>query len=203
MSDLPNAPAALRNRDAILQILRAELADDSRVLEIGSGTGQHAVYFGEHLSSVRWQPSDVTANLAGIEGWVRESGLTNVAQPLQLNVADTCQLDAKYDAVYSANTAHIMSVQNVRQMMAIVAGLLRGAGRLLLYGPFRIDGAFTSESNARFDESLRQQNPQMGIRDIEWIDELARCHNLEPGPRYAMPANNLLLTWRRRGELGE
>ena len=203
MSELPNAPATLRNRDAILQILRAELDDDARVLEIGSGTGQHAVYFADHLRSVSWQPSDVAANLAGIEGWVRESGLSNVAMPLQLNVADACQLDENYDAVYSANTAHIMSEQNVRQMMAIVAGLLNGAGRLLLYGPFRIDGAFTSESNARFDESLRQQNPKMGIRDIEWIDELARRHNLEPGPRYAMPANNLLLTWSRRGEKAE
>jgi SAM-dependent methyltransferase len=197
MSTVPNAPAALRNRDPILQVLRSELRGTQRVLEIGSGTGQHAVHFAAALPGLVWQTSDLAENHAGIRHWIAESGVSNVLEPLLLNVSEPGDVHGKYTAVFSANTAHIMSVSAVADMIAYVACSLQEHGKFLLYGPFRVAGRFAGKGNVRFNRSLLAQDPAMGIRDLEWIDELAVRFDLRREKTYAMPAHNLLVVWQR------
>ena len=197
MSEAPNAPAAIRNRDAILQVLHQELDGNLKVLEIGSGTGQHAIHFAAGLPELTWQTSDRLQNHDGIRQWIALSGLDNVINPLQLDVSVDPEVDPGYDAIFSANTAHIMSADSVVDMIKLVGKLLTPAGKFLLYGPFCVDHQFSSESNQRFDESLKAQDPSMGIRDLEWIDDLAARQNLVRVRTYAMPANNMLLVWER------
>jgi cyclopropane fatty-acyl-phospholipid synthase-like methyltransferase len=196
MSAAPNAPAAMRNRDAILEVLRKEMSGEQQVLEIGSGTGQHAVYFAAAMPQLSWQTSDLANNHEGINLWLAESGLQNVLPPKLLNVSDPDECDDSYSAIFSANTAHIMSKESVVDMFAYVGQVLQDQGKFLLYGPFRTDGEFLGEGNKRFDQSLREQDPVMGIRDLEWIDKLASQQHLSRENTYAMPANNLLLVWK-------
>ena len=197
----PEAPAARRNRDVILSVLRRELALASSVLEIGSGTGQHAEHFARHLPHLNWQPSDVAPNLAGINQWVDDAALDNLARAIKLDVARPTIDVAGYDAVYSANTAHIMSADNVSSMLDLVRQMPTQQLRFLLYGPFCIGGEFTSESNRRFDASLRSQDASMGIRQLEWLDELLLAGEFRRVRQYAMPANNLMLVWQRGEEV--
>jgi len=199
MSDRPDAPAAVRNRDAILQVLRHELEGELRVLEIGSGTGQHAIHFAASLPGLTWQTSDRGQNHDGIRQWIASSGLGNVLDPILLDVSDAADLDADYDAVFSANTAHIMSAGSVVDMVDLVGKVLTPTGRFILYGPFRVERQFSTESNMRFDESLKAQDPAMGIRDLEWIDALAASRDMARVKTYAMPANNMLLVWEKGG----
>ena len=200
MSDRPNAPAAIRNREAILEVLRHDLDGKLKVLEIGSGTGQHAIHFAAGLPELTWQTSDRVQNHDGIRQWIASSGLDNVISPLELDVSDHPDIDVKYDAIFSANTAHIMSADSVVDMIELVGTALAPGGKFLLYGPFCIDRQFTSESNRRFDESLKAQDPSMGIRDMEWLDELADRQKLARVRTYAMPANNMLVAWEKTGE---
>jgi cyclopropane fatty-acyl-phospholipid synthase-like methyltransferase len=197
----PSAPATERNRAPILAILKCEFDERRRVLEIGSGSGQHAVYFAEALPHLFWQTSDLPRNHEGILAWVESANLENLAPPLLLDVADcdtsVHRVDIKFDAVFSANTAHIMSYSMVESMFRLVASLLPADGLFCLYGPFKQDGSFSSESNAAFDDSLRAQDPQMGIRDLEDLDILAAGGDMSPHAIYAMPANNLMVLWRK------
>jgi cyclopropane fatty-acyl-phospholipid synthase-like methyltransferase len=193
----PDAPATARNRDAILAVLGDELQDRRSVLEIGSGTGQHAVYFGPRLPHLQWQTSDVADNHAGIAAWIDSTECANVLPPIDLDVLATTTLDGRFDAVFSANTAHIMSFAAVTAMFRLVGDVLTNEGIFCLYGPFNVDGQFTSESNARFDQSLRAQDPDMGIRDLADLEGLADASNLELARRYAMPSNNMLLVLAR------
>ncbi len=197
MNDKPTAPATDRNRDAILEVLRQEFEQVSSVLEIGSGTGQHAIYFGDKMPWLEWQTSDRSENHPGINAWVAESSLHNVRSALDLDVEKVTQLAEVYDAVFSANTAHIMSFDAVICMFAIVGRTLREGGVFCLYGPFKLDGDFTSPSNQAFDRSLRSQDPKMGIRDFETLLELGMENGLRTVRRYALPANNMLLVWRK------
>lgn len=191
------APATERNRDAILDVLRQEFAQVAKVLEIGSGTGQHAVYFGDRMPWLEWQTSDRSDNRAGINAWIAESSVRNVRPPLELDVEQVTQLADIYDAVFSANTAHIMSFDAVICMFAIVGRSLRESGVFCLYGPFNLEGNFTSQSNEAFDRSLRSQDPGMGIRDLESLQALGMENGLRMLRRYAMPANNMLLVWTK------
>ena len=200
MNAAPNAPAALRNREAILQVLRKELGDVQMVLEIGSGTGQHAVHFAAALPDVSWQTSDLPENHPGIQYWVENAGLANVLPPLLLDVSDAGDFTNQYSAVFSANTTHIMSAPNVEKMIEFVGRTVQRQGKFLLYGPFRVNDEFMGEGNERFDQSLKSQKTSMGIRDLEWIDELAAQQGLVRQKTYAMPANNLLVTWQSVGE---
>jgi len=197
MTERPCAPAALRNREPILAVLTEELRDRSRVLEIGSGTGQHAVYFAEHLPHLTWQTSDIGDNHAAIRAWIDHAGLANALQPLVLDVESDADPAGEYDAAFAANTAHIMSPAAVRSMFALLGRLLPEDGCFCLYGPFRLEGEFTSESNAEFDASLRSRGGDMGIRDIEWLDELALEAGLRRSGLIAMPANNFIAVWRK------
>lgn len=194
----PNAPAAERNSAAILDVLQTEFAEVSDVLEIGSGTGQHAVVFGAALSHLTWQTGDLDENHDGIRAWLADAGLTNVYEPLSLDVSKFEIGDFRCDAVYSANTAHIMSYGAVEKMFALVATALREGGRFCLYGPFRQSGLFSTASNAEFHKSLQAQNAEMGIRDLDDLDKLAAGGGMRRERTYAMPANNLLVVWDKQ-----
>lgn len=188
--------ACERNREPILAILRDVLADCRRVLEIGSGTGQHAVYFGAHLPHLLWQTSDLPQSHASINAWLDEARLPNVLPPLTLDAAGDWP-PGPYDAVFSANTCHIMAWPEVESMFAGIGRILQKGGVLCIYGPFNYGGKFTSASNAQFDAALKQQAPHMGIRDFEEVNRLAGEQGLTLYADNTMPANNRLLVWRR------
>ena len=193
----PNAPAALRNSNPILEVIRDEFRDCKSVLEIGSGSGQHAVFFARQMSWLTWQTSDLPENHAGINEWLEDSGLDNVKAPFDLDVEQPLQTDDRFDAVFSANTAHIMSIKAVECMFRIVGESLNDKGKFCLYGPFNRNGEFTSDSNRNFDASLKSQNPAMGIRDLEVVDPFAVANSLRRKNLYAMPANNLIVVWKK------
>lgn len=189
--------ACKRNKEPILAILRDAFADTKRVLEIGSGTGQHAVFFGAHLPHLLWQTSDLPHNHASILAWQREAGLPNVLPPLTIDTGSDDWREERYDGIFSANTCHIMAWREVQGMFAGIGRVLRPGGVLCIYGPFNYGGKFTSASNAQFDASLKAQAPHMGIRDFDAIDRLAAEQDLKLQADHAMPANNRLLVWRR------
>ena len=195
----PNAPATERNREPILSVLQRVLPQPGRVLEIGSGTGQHAAYFGERLPQVVWQASDRAENLPGIRLWLCEAMLPNVPQPRELDVSRFSERD-EFDAVFSANTLHIMSWDDVCCMFAGIGNTLRDGGLLIIYGPFKRDGHISAPSNRAFDASLRAQAPHMGLRDFADVDRLARDAGLVFECAELMPANNEMLVWRMHDE---
>lgn len=195
--DKPHAPACERNRDPILAALREHFLDRRHVLEIGSGTGQHAVYFAAALPQIRWQASDQRENLPGIRAWLDEAALPNTPPPLELDVTGEWPA-CRFDAVFSANCLHIMAWAQVERLFAGLDAVLEADGKLLLYGPFNYGGRFTSESNAAFDAWLKARGAHQGIRDFEAVDALARGIGLVLVEDRAMPANNRCLAWRRR-----
>ena len=194
--DKPYAPSCDRNRDPILAVLRERFADRRRVLEIGSGTGQHAVHFAAALPHLSWQCSDRDANLPGIRLWLDEAALPNTPPPIALDVEGRWP-DARYDAVFSANTLHIMGWPQVERMFAALPGVLADDAVVAIYGPFNVDGRPTSESNASFDATLRAKAPHQGLRDVADVDALARRAGLALVEDRPMPANNRCLVWRR------
>lgn len=195
----PYAESSEQNQGPILEVLREVLAAATRVLEIGSGTGQHAVHFGRHLPHLSWVPSDLAANLPGIRLWIAEAGLPNIEPPLALDVNDPLWPVGTVDAAFSANTAHIMDWPSVNAMLAGVARVLPAGGVFVLYGPFHYGGEATSPSNARFDAMLRAREPAMGVRNFEDLDGLAAGSGLRLWRDYAMPVNNRSLVWRKVG----
>ena len=199
MTALPNAPAAARNSDAILEVLRHEFSGARAVLEIGSGTGQHAVYFAAELPGLTWQPSDLAEYHDSIQAWIAARGGENVLEPLLLDVREPGPVAERYDAIFSANTAHIMHVGTVAAMFGLAGRLLDSGGVFCLYGPFNLHGAFTSSSNEEFDGSLRARDPGMGLRDVADLERLAGENGMKLSRRYAMPANNMLLVFSRDG----
>lgn len=198
MDNKPYSESCDQNREPILAVLRAAFADRCHVLEIGSGTGQHAVYFGAELPYLRWQTADVRAHHSGIAAWLVEAALPNVLPPLELDVNTQDWHDGRYDAVFSANTLHIMSQAEVEKCFAGIGQVLEPGGILAIYGPFNYRGQFTSDSNARFDQWLKSRNPASGIRDFETVDALARQQNLRLIDDHAMPANNRTLVWTKQ-----
>jgi hypothetical protein len=196
----PSAPACERNKVPILEVLHREFADRRSVIEIGSGTGQHAVYFAAQLPHLVWQTSDLPENHPGIAAWLKHVPLANARAPLTLDVesADVASLQSMtFDAAFSANTAHIMGIDAVQAMFDLVGRLLPAGGVFSLYGPFNFDGSFSSPSNAEFDASLRRRDPAMGIRNIEDLDEFGKTSKLTRKRLYAMPANNHIGVWIR------
>jgi cyclopropane fatty-acyl-phospholipid synthase-like methyltransferase len=191
----PFAESCEQNRAPILEVLRIVLAGKSRLLEIGSGTGQHAVYFAPEFPALTWQTSDVAANHAGIRAWLEHTGVTNVLPPCALDVCKDAWPAARYDAVFSANTAHIMSWPEVECFFAGVGQTLETDGVFCLYGPFNYNGDYTSESNANFDQWLKQRDPLSGVRDVEALQALAGEAGLLLKKDYEMPANNRTLVW--------
>lgn len=192
----PYSEACARNRDPILAVLRRHFADRRQVLEVGSGTGQHAVHFAAALPGLTWQTSDRAENLPGIRQWIEESGLTNLPPPLTLDVTGRWP-HARYDALFTANTLHIMGWPSVCALFAALPGMLSADAVLAMYGPFNYDGAFTSASNETFDAWLKQRSPESGIREFSAVDALARQSGFTLLEDCPMPANNRTLIWRR------
>lgn len=194
--DLPYSEACERNKQPILAVLARVLVDSRKLLEIGSGTGQHAVHFARHLPHLQWQPTDVAGQLKNLALRVAREGSANIATPRELDV--TLEWPAMtVDAVFTANTLHIMSWPAVVATFAGIGEVLATGGLLCVYGPFRYGGAFTTPSNAQFDAGLRARDPASGIRDFEAVDALARAQGLALVEDQAMPANNQLVCWRR------
>lgn len=191
--------AAERNREPILQILKDVFADRRTVLEIGSGTGQHASYLSDRLAHLVWQPSECPEHLAELTGWVSRYGSENVLTPVELDVRNDPWLVSSVDAVFSANTLHIMSWQCVEDFFSGIGKVLEAGGLLCVYGPFSYAGDFTSESNASFDQFLRQRDAESGIRDFVAVNALAEEQGLKLQADHRMPANNQMLVWKRVG----
>ncbi len=193
----PFAESCEQNRLPILAVLRDEFADAGRILEIGSGTGQHAVFFAAELPHLEWQTSDRRQNHPGIHAWLADEGGPNALPPLALDVRRDPWPAPGFDGVFSANTAHIMDWPAVEALFAGVAAVLRPGGRFCLYGPFNIDGQYSSESNARFDAWLRQRDPASGIRDRDELTALAVRHGLRHRAEHLLPANNRIQVWEK------
>jgi SAM-dependent methyltransferase len=192
----PYCEACERNREPILAVLKRVFANSRQVLEIGSGTGQHAAYFAPALPHLVWQPSDVAEHLPGIRMWTAECAAPNLRAPIELDV-DKPFPRVNADAAYAANVCHIMSWPQVERMFDGVGRVLLPDGVFALYGPFQYGGRPTSESNARFDAMLRARDPASGLREFQDIDKLARAAGLGLQEDNAMPANNRLLVWRK------
>ena len=195
MATRPNAPAAERNKNAILEVISDEFQYSGSILEIGSGTGQHAIFFASHMPWLIWQTSDLPVNHDGISAWLQDANLDNVKAPIVLDVEQVLRIKDKFDGVFSANTAHIMSFTAVGCMIDKVAQCLIAGGKFCLYGPFNQNGEFTSASNMEFDANLKMQDPEMGIRNLEELDSIAGEHGLHRANLYAMPANNMIAVW--------
>ncbi len=194
----PFSQACENNKVPILEVLNQYLTGNESILEIGSGTGQHARFFSDNLPSALWQTSDLQANHVGIEAWIQNCKHSNIRPPLTLNVTDKKAWPSEhYDAIFTANTMHIMSWQEVTVMFKLVASCLKDEGLFFSYGPFNRDGKFTSLSNEAFDASLRRRNPDMGIRDLNDIQKEAEQSQMELKHIHAMPANNMLLVFTR------
>jgi cyclopropane fatty-acyl-phospholipid synthase-like methyltransferase len=194
----PFSESCERNKEPILVVLREHFARAKRVLEIGSGTGQHAVYFAAQLPQLLWHTSDLPANHEGIRLWVEEAALANVLPPRELDMLEreTWPQD-EFDAIFTANTFHIMSWPAVRQAFDFIGARLAPGGMLAVYGPFNYGGDYTSESNRNFDAWLKNRNPLSGIRDFEAVDALAQAQGLRLVEDIGMPANNRTLVWAR------
>jgi len=195
--NLSFSSAAERNRQPILDQLQQLIPQPGSVLEIGSGTGQHAVFFAEKLPGLLWQPSDREENLAGLQARFSAQGLKNILPPLKLDVIRDDWPDARFDAAFSANTAHIMHWEAVVAMFTGIAASLVAGARFCLYGPFNVNARFTSQSNANFDAHLRAEDPKMGIRDMAKIENLANLHNISLEQKLVMPANNFILVFKK------
>ena len=200
---MPFSQACENNKQPILEVLQIELKDANHVLEIGSGTGQHSVYFAPRLAHLTWQTSDVLAHHATINAWHTAYPVPNLyaplafdlaADPLPMNLAS----NKPYDTVFTANTLHIISWTLVEKLFELVGNALPINGKLIVYGPFNENGHYTSAGNQQFDISLRQRDPKSGIRHLEDIVALAKTHQLKLSDKYAMPANNQLLVFQKQ-----
>lgn len=192
----PFSEACAENQQPILAELRRLFADVNEVLEVGSGTGQHAVYFAAALPHLYWQTSDRAENHPGIRAWLEEYSLPNLGQPIELDVTGVWPSQT-FDGIFSANTTHIMSWPEVQQFFRGLGGVLRRGGWFVLYGPFNFGGAHTSESNRRFDLWLKQRDPHSGIRNFEDLNGLAMEQGLQFQEDIEMPVNNRILVWRK------
>jgi cyclopropane fatty-acyl-phospholipid synthase-like methyltransferase len=194
----PYAEACDENGPHILEVLKSRLPAEGKLLEIGSGTGQHAVMFAKALPGIQWHTSDRAEMLPGIEAWLAEAQLANLYAPIPLDVLSDPWPGQLFDAAYSANTAHIMPEEAVEAMFTGVASILQPGAEFLLYGPFMYDGEHSSESNKRFDHWLRSCEEHRGIRDVSWLQQFADPMGLLLEEDIAMPVNNRILVWRRR-----
>lgn len=192
----PFSQACENNKSPILRVLKGAFSHASKVLEVGSGTGQHAVYFASQMPHLNWQPSDLAENHAGINLWLNEANLPNLHSPIVLHIGKDDFPTGNYDACYSANTAHIMHAKEVRLMMEQIAEALPMGGVFCQYGPFTTDGEFSSDSNKSFHYSLLERG-YGGYKDIQQLISWAGS-SLSLTHVDGLPANNLMLTWKKR-----
>ena len=194
--------SADRNKEPILEVISSTLENSQHVLEIGSGTGQHAVYFAEQMPHLRWQPTDFGDYLPDLNAYIQASSIGNLASTIELDVRNLPwqlnSLKVAVDTVFTANTLHIMGWEAVESFFTGVEQILQSAGHLIVYGPFKYNGDFTTPSNADFDLWLKDRDPVSGVRDFEAVDALAREIGLLLEQDHAMPANNQCLIWQRK-----
>jgi len=193
----PYSDSCDQNRDPILDVIQPLLEDKKSVLEVGSGTGQHAVYFAQNMPHLVWQTSDQSTYHQGINLWIEDAKLENTPPPIALNVSTNKWPEQKFDVVFSANAVHIMAWENVVDFFHYAPKCLDSDGLFILYGPFNYNQQYTSESNARFDIWLKQRDPNSAIRDFERLDELANEAGLVLQNDYSLPANNRILVWKK------
>jgi hypothetical protein len=198
MTAKPHSQACDRNRDPILGVLKDWFLLPGTVLEIGSGTGQHAVHFAANMPHLTWMATDREENLEGIGLWMAEAELPNLRGPFNLDVRSEVWPVREARYAFTANTAHIMSWPEVEAMFAGVSVALDPGGKFCVYGPFNRDGKYTSDSNREFDEMLRSRNPVMGIRDDRAMIKLAQRCELSFAADYSMPARNRMLVWSKQ-----
>ena len=200
MIDKPFSQACENNKRPILNILAEHFAKTHHVLEIGSGTGQHAVFFGQHLPHLTWQTSDLAINHAGINTWLNEHLIPTVKKPIELDLNNTWSLprsNLHIDGIFTANTLHIISWPLVVKFFESISKNINSPARVCIYGPFKYEGEFTSESNANFDLWLKSRDVNSGIRDIEAVLALSSSAKLSLINDYEMPANNRLLVFKK------
>ncbi|MBL8260517.1 MAG: DUF938 domain-containing protein [Candidatus Competibacteraceae bacterium] len=197
MNSKPYSEACDQNKEPILEVLKRFFVRPGSIVEIGGGTGQHAVHFARALPHLDWQATDLAENLPGMRLWFDEAGLPNLRPPLALDVCQDTWPVAQADGVFSANTAHIMSWSAVECLFRGVGRVLRPGGIFCLYGPFNYGGEYTSASNAQFDRWLRARDPASGVRDFDDLDRLAEASGLRLADDCPMPANNRTLVWAR------
>lgn len=200
--DLPYSQACENNKHPILTVLKRRLPEAAAIFEIGAGTGQHSVFFAEQLNVLSWQCGDLPQNLPGIRAWQRAYPQINLLPPIEFDMHEP-RWPKHFNTVYTSNTAHIMPWPLTQKMICETAQSLPDDGWFFLYGPFNYNGRFTSDSNERFDQWLKECNPEQGIRDFEKIAELARNGGLQLIEDNAMPANNRLLVWQKKAPLKE
>ena len=193
----PYSESCEQNKDPILTVLQQSFKESQTVLEIGSGTGQHAVFFAEKLPHLTWITSDRADYHAGINLWLKECALSNLQGPLCLDVNQQNWPVDQVEGIFSANTVHIMSWHDVEQMFAGIGRILKSGGVFCLYGPFNYNGQFSSESNARFDIWLKNRDSDSGVRDFEALQVLAQEAELNFIDDIEMPANNRILVWKK------
>ena len=198
MIPLPYSESCERNKAPILEVLQQLLPSSGKILEIGSGTGQHIVYFAPNFPVLQWQPSDRDEYLQGLTARVGQEGSPNILPSIELDVLEQWP-DEVFDAAYSANTAHIMGWDAVCATFAGLGTHLAPGSLYCLYGPFNQDGRYTADSNREFDRHLRSQDPQMGLRDIEALELLADRSQMVLQQQFPMPANNQILVFRKKG----
>ena len=194
---LPFSQASENNKRVILEVLARHLTRGDSVLEVGGGSGQHAVFFATCFRELHWQSSDISSNVDSLNLRISAAQLPNLPAAISLNVNDTDWNCPRCNVIFSANSLHIMSAASVENFFAGAGTQLRENGLLLAYGPFKYDGAFTTESNARFDLWLKDRDPCSGVRDFEWVNALAENAGLSLIEDNAMPANNQLLVWKK------
>ena len=193
----PYSQSCENNKQPILHVLQRVFAGTRFVLEIGSGSGQHAVYFSRKLAHLVWQTSDLAENHGGINQWIDEYPAENLRRPLTINADDQHWPIDKVDGIFSANTCHIMPWESVENLFSNIKKVITENSVVAIYGPFNYGGNFTAESNKKFDAWLKQQAPHQAIRDFEKINQLAEKAGLKLVEDNAMPANNRLLVWKK------
>jgi len=195
----PYADSCLRNQQAILDTLKLYFQRDAvRCFELGSGTGQHAVFVTKHCPNIEWQPSDLPECIAGIQAWVDDAACNNLLSPLAYDVNAEVLIEApKYDYVFTANTLHYVSETTGGNILRVASQALVKQGMLFIYGPFNDAGAFTSEGNRHLNDWLLQRDSESGVRDIQWVKTLAAELGLVFRKDYEMPANNLMLAFEK------
>ena len=194
---LPISEACERNKGPILEVLRNAFAGRAHVLEVGSGTGQHAVHFAAHLPHLVWHPTEQLKYLPDLEARIKQQGGDNLRPPAVLDVRQAVWPLRQADAVFSANTLHIMSWAEVLDLFGGLGRILAAGGVLCIYGPFRYDGRYTSDSNRNFDHMLQERDPLSGLRDIQAVTTLASQYGIHLKADHDLPANNRLLEFVR------
>jgi len=191
----PFSLSADRNKKPIFSELQLELFGNERVLEVASGTGQHACFFAAQLPNLTWQPSELEEQISGIKAWISELNLANILEPIVLDVNAKLWSIQQVDVCYTSNSFHIVSMESIVSIFNGCKQVLSPNGKLIVYGPFKINGEHVSQSNKLFDRQLRASNPDSGVRDLHELDTLAQSAGFSPQRSRKMPANNLLVVW--------